>query len=228
MEKASGRRARQRRSVDEKRSLVAEWRAPCARKRCRRAWVHKATQLEVDPLNEEQCGVFAADLLQASCERLGRAAGERVLHSDNGKPMKGSSMLAMMQTLGIVPSFSRPHVSDDNPYIESIFRTLKYRPGEHGTRFDTVEEAAAWVERFVRWYNHEHLHSGIGFVTPADRHEGRDIAILDQRRTLYGHAQSAHPERWTRAHRAWKRPSEVLLLPNIHALKLDPLAKRVA
>jgi putative transposase len=179
-------------------------------------------------VNEEQCGAFAADLLQASCDRLGRAAGERVLHSDKGKPMKGSSMLAMMQTLGIVPSFSRPHVSDDNPYIESIFRTLKYRPGEHGTRFDTVQEAADWVRRFVRWYNHEHLHSGIGFVTPADRHEGRDIPILEHRRALYGQAQSVHPERWTRSHRAWKRPSAVLLLPNIQALKLDPTSARVA
>ena len=126
--------------------------------------------------------------------------------------------------LGIVPSFSRPHVSDDNPYVESIFRTLKYRPGDDETRFDTVEQAADWVQRFVRWYNHVHLHSGIGFVTPADRHEGRDIAILEQRRVLYALAQTAHPERWTGAHRPWKRPETVILLPNMAALKLETLA----
>lgn len=179
-------------------------------------------------VHEEQCGDFAADLLDATCARLGRCPGERVLHADNGKPMKGSSMLAMMQALNIVPSFSRPHVSDDNPYVESIFRTLKYRPGHDGTRFDTLEEAAAWVESFVRWYNHEHLHSGIGFVTPADRHEGRDIAILEHRRALYDHAQAAHPERWTRSHRPWNRPEEVLLLPAQQAVRLDPLQRQAA
>jgi putative transposase len=179
-------------------------------------------------VHEEQCGDFAAGLLDATCARLGRCPGERVLHSDNGKPMKGSSMLAMMQTLNVVPSFSRPHVSDDNPYVESIFRTLKYRPGHDGTRFDTVEEAAAWAQNFVTWYNHVHLHSGIGFVTPADRHEGRDIAILQHRRALYSRAQAAHPERWTKAHRPWERPDQVLLLPNQHVLKLDPSTRRAA
>ena len=164
----------------------------------------------------------------ASGQRLGRCPGERVLHADNGKPMKGSSMLAMMQSLNVVPSFSRPHVSDDNPYVESIFRTLKYRPGHDGTRFDKLEEAAAWVEKFVRWYNHEHLHSGIGFVTPADRHEGRDIAILQHRRALYDEAQAAHPERWTRRHRPWNRPEAVLLLPSQQAVRLDPEEQRAA
>jgi len=179
-------------------------------------------------VNDEQCGDFAADLLDATCAQLGRCPGERVLHADNGKPMKGSSMLAMMQALNIVPSFSRPHVSDDNPYVESIFRTLKYRPGHDGMRFDTVEEAEQWVEKFVRWYNHQHLHSGIGFVTPADRHERRDLAILAQRRSLYDEAQAAHPERWTKRHRPWDRPEKVLLLPSQQAVRLDPNKQRAA
>ena len=90
-----------------------------------------------------------------------------VLHSDNGGPMKGATMLATLQRLGVVPSFSRPSVSDDNPYIESLFRTLKYCPEYPSSGFASVGHARLWVARFVAWYNDEHQHSGIGFVTPA-------------------------------------------------------------
>ena len=83
-------------------------------------------------VHDEQCGQFASQLLEAICDNLDADPAGIVLHSDNGKPMKGSSMLSTMQFLGIVPSFSRPHVSDDNPFVESLFRTLKYRPGSAG------------------------------------------------------------------------------------------------
>lgn len=173
-------------------------------------------------VHDEQCGDYAAQLLEATCDQLGAATVDRVLHSDNGKPMKGASMLSAMQWLGIVPSFSRPHVSDDNPYAEAVFRTLKYRPGCANLRFDSLEEAVAWAHQLVRWYNHQHLHSAIGFVTPHDRHTGADIAILEARRALYKRAHRAHPERWTRHVRVWKRPVKVRLNPDRPTIVLKP------
>jgi putative transposase len=164
-------------------------------------------------VHDEQCGEFASELLEAVCDGLGVSSCGVVLHSDNGKPMKGSSMLSTMEWLGVVPSFSRPHVSDDNPYIESLFRTLKYRPGVAGQRFATLDEAVEWVQHFVGWYNHQHLHSGIGFVTPDDRHDGRDLQILANRRRVYARAHDRHPERWTGKVRTWKRPQIVRLNP---------------
>jgi putative transposase len=179
-------------------------------------------------VHDEQCGRFAAELLEATCDSLGVCADGIVLHSDNGKPMKGSSMLSTMQLLGIVPSFSRPHVSDDNPYVESLFRTLKYRPGYAGQRFGSLEEALAWVARFVRWYNHEHMHSAIGFVTPHDRHAGRDVTILAARRCVYAKAHTQHPERWTGDVRAWKRPAKVRLHPDRELINLTPRGDRLS
>jgi transposase InsO family protein len=155
-------------------------------------------------VHEAQTDEFAAELLEATCDQLGVDPAGIVLHADNGKPMKGSTMLSTMQWLGIVPSFSRPHVSDDNPFIESLFRTLKYRPGMSGMRFDSVEDAAAWVAKLVHWYNYEHLHSAIGFVTPDDRHTGRDIRVLARRRLVYAAAgaptRSDGPEPRGRGH----------------------------
>jgi putative transposase len=164
-------------------------------------------------VHHEQCGKFASELLEALCDELDVSSRGLVLHSDNGKPMKGSSMLSTMEWLGIVPSFSRPSVSDDNPYIESLFRTIKYRPGVAGQRFASVEQAVEWAQHLVHWYNHEHLHSAIGLVTPDDRHSGRDLQLLAQRRRVYKQAHSLHPERWTGAVRRWSRPLTVSLNP---------------
>jgi transposase InsO family protein len=141
-----------------------------------------------------------------------------VLHADNGGPMKGATMLATLQRLGVVPSFSRPSVSDDNPYIESLFRTLKYCPEYPSSGFESVEQARLWVTRFVAWYNFSHQHSGIGFVTPAARHAGDDIAILAARRDTYARARARHPERWSQHTRAWNRPATVTLNPENHAI----------
>ena len=120
-------------------------------------------------------------------------------------------MLATLQRLGVVPSFSRPSVSDDNPYSEALFRTLKYCPEYPSAGFATVADARAWVARFVAWYNHEHQHSGIGYVAPADRHDGKDVAILAARKAVYERACDRHPERWARHTRAWDRPTTVTL-----------------
>jgi putative transposase len=135
------------------------------------------------------------------------------LHADNGSPMKGSTMLATMQSLGVVPSFSRPSVSNDNPYSESLFRTLKHTPAYPRKPFATVDEAWAWVERFVAWYNYEHRHSAIGFVTPDERHRSLDIHILAARREVYERARRRHPERWSRHTRQWDAPAAVTLNP---------------
>src|SRR5690625_5831194 len=104
-----------------------------------------------------------------------------VLHSDNCSPMKGATMLATLQRLGIVPSFSRPSISDDNPYSESLFRTLKYTPAYPSKPFASIEQAQTWVHKFVRWYNSEHRHSAIRIVTPEQRHYGQDINLIEQR-----------------------------------------------
>jgi len=119
----------------------------------------------------------------------GVSADELVLHSDNGAPMKGATMLATLQKLGVVPSFSRPSVSDDNPFSEALYRTLKYRPQYPEQAFEGLSAARAWVECFVRWYNHEHRHSAIRFVTPQERHSGQDHEILRRRHDVYEQAR---------------------------------------
>jgi len=127
--------------------------------------------------------------------------------------MKGSTMLATLQRLGIVPSFSRPRVSDDNPYSEALFRTLKYRPEYPNKPFASLEDARRWVAGFVRWYNTEHLHSGIKFVTPDDRHNGAEDVILKNRRDVYAAARRRHPNRWSRCTRDWNPIEKVYLNP---------------
>lgn len=126
-----------------------------------------------------------------------------VLHSDNGSPMKGATMLETLYSLGVIPSRSRPRVSNDNPYAESLFKTLKYRPNYQPKGFGNIAEARIWVKHFVEWYNNEHRHSGIQFVTPTQRHNGEDRDILVKRRQLYEEARKAHPERWPRNVRNW-------------------------
>lgn len=153
----------------------------------------------------------AAQLMREACLREGIELNQLVLHSDNGSPMKGATMLATLQKLGVAASFSRPRVSDDNPFSESLFRTMKYRPEFPQKPFETLEEAKAWLQSFIHWYNHEHLHSGIKFVAPADRHDGKDVAILEKRKQVYETARSKNPLRWSREIRNWIRIDEVSL-----------------
>ena len=132
---------------------------------------------------------LAAELFETTCQRHDLDPEGIVLHSDNGAAMKGSTMLATLQRLGVVASFSRPRVSDDNPYSEALFRTLKYRPEYPSGPFASLGEASRWVESFVRWYNREHLHSAIRFVKPEDRHSGQEEEILRQRHRVYERAR---------------------------------------
>ena len=136
-----------------------------------------------------------------------------VLHGDNGSTLKATTVLAMLNWLGIKPSYSRPRVSDDNAFAESLFRTAKYRPEFPAQGFETLDGARAWAAEFVRWYNLEHRHSGIRYVSPQQRHTGQDQAILAARHTLYRQARQRHPARWTGATRDWSLIDVVTLNP---------------
>ena len=150
-----------------------------------------------------ECAELAAELATEACYLEGIAPGEVVLHSDNGSPMKGSTMLVTLQHLGVIASFSRPSVSDDNPFSEALFRTLKYRPHYPEQAFADIAAARRWVERFVRWYNHEHRHSAIRFVTPHQRHSGQEHDILARRHEVYEQARRRAPHRWSGRTRNW-------------------------
>jgi putative transposase len=126
-----------------------------------------------------------------------------VLHGDNGSTLKATTVLAMLNWLGVKPSYSRPRVSDDNAYAESLFRTAKYRPEFPAKGFADLDEARAWAGGFVRWYNVEHRHSGIRYVSPAQRHAGEDHAILAARHELYTRARERNPARWSGRTRNW-------------------------
>jgi putative transposase len=176
-------------------------------------WSRKILGYDV---RDSESADFAAALVERIRETSASAGFDLrgwVLHADNGGPMKGATMLATLQRLGVVPSFSRPRVSDDNPFVESLFKTLKYCPQYPSDGFATVEQAREWVARFVDWYNWEHQHSAIGFVTPGDRHAGDDVAILEARRAVYAQARERRPERWARDTRSWTRPDTVTLNP---------------
>lgn len=167
----------------------------------------------ISALHDSESDVHASALVAEACAKEGVQRDELVLHSDNGGPMRGSTMLATLQSLGVAASFSRLGVSDDNHYVESLFRTLKYRPNYHSRAFASIEAAGIWVERFTRWYNREHLHSAIGFVTPNQRHCGLDAAMLRKRSAVYEAARRRRPERWPGNCRYWARVLKVRLNP---------------
>jgi putative transposase len=141
-----------------------------------------------------------------------------VLHGDNGATLKGTTVLAMLHWLGIEPSYSRPRVSDDNPYAEALFRTAKYRPEFPVKGFSDLDAARRWAACFVHWYNDKHRHSGIGYVTPSQRHAGEDRGLLAGRHELYQRARQANPRRWTRQTRNWRPVGVVTLNPERDAI----------
>ena len=155
----------------------------------------------------------SAMLLAHACMIHGVQPEELVLHSDNGGPMKGATMLATLHKLGVIASFSRPSVSNDNPYSESLFRTMKYRPDYPCKPFESIDQAQSWVDGFIFWYNTRHLHSSIRFVTPDDRHYGREKHILSNRRKVYEKARSRNPNRWLKQIRNWNPVYRVWLNP---------------
>lgn len=168
-------------------------------------------------VHAEESSEHAAELLRAAYEREGVVPGSLVVHMDNGSPMKGATLRATLDRLGVTTSYSRPSVSNDNPFSESLFRTLKYRPEFPSGPFASIEAAERWVADFVEWYNTQHRHSAIRFVTPQERHTGRDVEILARRRATYAKARALHPERWTGGSRNWNPIEEVMLNPDTDA-----------
>jgi transposase InsO family protein len=162
-------------------------------------------------VHEEQSSDHASKMIDEICKAEGIQRDQLTLHSDNGAPMKGATMLATLQKLGVVPSFSRPSVSDDNPFSESLFKTTKYCPQFPTKPFESVFSALRWVETFVGWYNEEHLHSGIRFVTPGSRHRGEDLEVLANRHEVYEEAKNKRSDRWSGKTRNWSHIKEVSL-----------------
>ena len=157
----------------------------------------------------------AAHLVRRTALAEGVAAmgTKPVLHGDNGSTLKATTVLAMLNWLGVKPSYSRPRVSDDNAYAESLFRTAKYRPEFPTKGFADLEQARTWAAGFVRWYNFDHRHSGIRYVSPAQRHAGQDHAILAARHEVYLKARELNPVRWSGDTRNWMPIGPVTLNP---------------
>jgi putative transposase len=162
---------------------------------------------------DRECSENAAGFVHKAVLAEGCILKPLVLHSDNGAPQKGSTLNAKLKSLGITASFSRPRVSNDNPYSEALFRTVKYRPGYPRSGFEAIETARHWVKGFVHWYNHVHRHSAIRFITPCQRHNMEDRQILRQRRELYERARSRNPRRWSGSIRNWRYVDHVWLNP---------------
>jgi transposase InsO family protein len=166
-------------------------------------------------VHETDSADHAVELLRrtALTEGIHALPEKPVLHGDNGATMKATTVLAMLHWLRIKPSYSRPRVSDDNAFVEALFRTAKYRPQFPTKGFHDVEDARRWASDFVRWYNHEHRHSGIRYVSPAERHAGSDREILARRHALYTQARTEKPRRWSRHTRNWQPVDAVTLNP---------------
>lgn len=166
-------------------------------------------------VHAEESGEHAAALLLRTSLREGIDTVKQtlVLHADNGSPMKSATLLATLQWLGVAPSYSRPRVSNDNPYAESFFRTCKYRPEWPAAGFASLDDARIWVRKFVQWYNEEHHHSGLNFVTPGQRHREEAPAVMQKRIEVYQAARDRNPGRWSESIRDWSLPKTVWLNP---------------
>jgi transposase InsO family protein len=157
----------------------------------------------------------AAHVVRRAALAEGIAALESgpILHGDNGATLRATTVLAMLNLLGLKALYSRPCLSDDNGFVESLFRTAKYRPEFPADGFGDLIAAREWASRFVRWYSHEHRHSGIRYVRPAERHAGEDGAILAARHAVYLQAHSRNPSRWSRDTRKLDAAGPVALNP---------------
>lgn len=162
---------------------------------------------------EEENGEYAAELVERAviAERVRK--NPLILHSDNGPPMKAVTLKTKLESLGVISSYSRPRVSNDNPYSEALFRTCKYRSSYPTEGFNSIDASREWVNGFVNWYNNDHYHSGLNFVTPNTRHDGTADKIMEKRKQVYNAAREAHPERWAQNIRNWDLVEQVALNP---------------
>ena len=174
-------------------------------------------------IEERESATLSAELISECCRKHNISCGQISLHADNGGAMKGATMLSTLMRLGVDPSFSRPSVSDDNPFSESLFRTVKYSP-TFPDHFENIEASRAWMAGFEHWYAHDHLHSKISYVTPFSRHYGLDNAILTARKEVYELAKSKHPQRWSGGIRNWNRINNVVLNPGKEKKRQPPAA----
>jgi transposase InsO family protein len=172
-------------------------------------WSRKVVAWDVD---EREDPAIAADLVSRACLRERISKGRKqplILHADNGNAMRAATLESRLEELGVLRSFSRPRVSNDNPYSESLFRTVKYRPDYPRKPFASKDQACKWVAEFVDWYNHQHRHSGIKFVTPIQRHNGDAVEVCHHRAVVYERARQLNPRRWSRSTRCWRQPEVV-------------------
>lgn len=166
-------------------------------------------------IQHDQTSDHAAALIDQACLDEGIDRHQIILHSDNGSPMKGATMLAKLEMLGIVPSFSRPSVSDDNEFSEALFKTVKYHPRfSLIDKFEAIFDARAWTVKFAKWYNFQHMHSGLKFITPQQRHTGLGSGTMANRQRVYLRVQKKNPERWSGKARNWELPVTVTLNAN--------------
>jgi len=164
-------------------------------------------------VHEAESAVHSSELVQQTVWKEGCLDQPQVLHGDNGSPIKGQTVQVMLSKLSITPSYSRPRVSDDNAFVESLFRTCKYMPNFPKTGFVSLQAAREWVQEFVEWYNHQHKHRGINYVTPHERHTGQYVEILAKRHAVYQAARDRHPQRWSGETRNWSPVGTVWLNP---------------
>ena len=164
---------------------------------------------------EAENGENSHDFLLACLAEEGISGKDLVIHSDNGAPMKASTLRATLEDLGVTTSFSRPRVSNDNPFSESLFGTTKTRPEYPREGFESLGYAQEWTRWFRGWYNTDHQHSSIKFTTPDQRHNGEDLSILKKRSAVYEEARRRNPARWSRKTRDWSWISTVRLNPQM-------------
>ncbi|WP_457767180.1 IS3 family transposase [Cyanobium sp. ULC065] len=191
-------------------------------------WSRKVVAWDVA---EREDPAIAADLISRAClrERISKRRKQPlILHADNGNAMRAATLESRLEELGVLRSFSRPRVSNDNPYSESLFRTATYRPDYPSRPFASVEAASQWVVAFVDWYNQRHRHSGIKFVTPHQRHCGDAVDICRQRAVVYEQARQRNPRRWSRSSRCWRQPELVWINPPPAEIELKPATLSMA
>lgn len=158
---------------------------------------------------EQETAELAEELLAACCWQEGIGRDQLTIHADRGSSMMSKTVAQLLSDLGVVKSHSRPHVSNDNPYSEAQFKTLKYQ-GSYPARFGSLDAARRWMRSFVAWYNHAHHHTGLALMTPAQVHGGAVAQIHTARQTVLDAAYVSHPDRFVRGlPSAGRPPSEV-------------------
>lgn len=144
-----------------------------------------------------ESATLAVELIRQCCQREGISRDQLTVHADRGPSMRSKPVAFLLADLGVTKTHSRPYTSTDNPYSESQFKTLKYQP-EFPERFGSIQDARAFLVPYFDWYNHAHRHSGIGLVTPAQRHSGEDRIVYGERQAVLAAFHQQHPERFVR------------------------------